>query len=46
MPAQLIDGVALSQHIRAEVARRAAALTAAGRQPGQGIPLLHGRTLP
>ena len=40
MPAQLIDGVALSKHIRAEVARRAAALTAAGRQPGLAVILV------
>ena len=40
MPAQLIDGKALSEIIRAEVARRAAALTAAGRQPGLAVVLV------
>ena len=40
MPAQLIDGKALSENIRAEVARRAAALTAAGRQPGLAVVLV------
>ena len=32
MSAQLIDGVALSQKLRAEIASRAAALTAKGKQ--------------
>ncbi|MBT9487985.1 MAG: bifunctional methylenetetrahydrofolate dehydrogenase/methenyltetrahydrofolate cyclohydrolase FolD [Rubrivivax sp.] len=40
MPAQLIDGVALSQQIRADVATRAAALTAAGRTPGLAVVLV------
>ena len=40
MPAQLIDGKALSEHIRADVARRAAALTATGRQPGLAVVLV------
>lgn len=40
MTAQLIDGVALSQQIRADVARRAAALGAAGRQPGLAVILV------
>ncbi len=40
MPAQLIDGKALSQSLRADVARRAAALTAAGRQPGLAVILV------
>ncbi len=40
MPAQLIDGVALSQQIRADVATRAAALSAAGRTPGLAVVLV------
>ncbi|MEO5607291.1 MAG: bifunctional methylenetetrahydrofolate dehydrogenase/methenyltetrahydrofolate cyclohydrolase [Polaromonas sp.] len=40
MPAQLIDGVALSQSMRAQVAVRAAALTALGRQPGLAVILV------
>ena len=40
MPAQLIDGKALSEHIRADLARRAAALTASGRQPGLAVVLV------
>ncbi len=40
MTAQLIDGVALSRQIRAEVATRAAALTARGRQPGLAVILV------
>jgi len=40
MTAQLIDGVALSKKIRAEVAQRAAALTARGRQPGLAVVLV------
>jgi methylenetetrahydrofolate dehydrogenase (NADP+)/methenyltetrahydrofolate cyclohydrolase len=40
MTAQLIDGVALSQQIRADVARRAAALTAAGHPPGLAVILV------
>ncbi len=37
MPAQLIDGVKLSQQLRADIARRAAELTARGRQPGLAV---------
>jgi methylenetetrahydrofolate dehydrogenase (NADP+)/methenyltetrahydrofolate cyclohydrolase len=37
MPAQLIDGVALSKKLRAEIAARAAALTAQGKQPGLAV---------
>lgn len=40
MPAQLIDGIALSRSLRADVARRAAALTARGRQPGLAVLLV------
>jgi len=40
MTAQLIDGVALSKQIRAEVSARAAALTAAGRKPGLAVILV------
>ena len=40
MTAQLIDGVALSRQIRAEIARRAAALTARGHQPGLAVILV------
>jgi len=40
MPAQLIDGVALSQKIRADVGTRAVALTAAGRRPGLAVILV------
>ena len=40
MTAQLIDGVALSKKIRAEVAQRAAALTARGVQPGLAVVLV------
>jgi methylenetetrahydrofolate dehydrogenase (NADP+)/methenyltetrahydrofolate cyclohydrolase len=40
MPAQLIDGKALSQTIRRGVAGRAAALTAAGRKPGLAVILV------
>ena len=40
MPAQLIDGVALSTQIRAQVASRAAALTARGRKPGLAVILV------
>ncbi len=40
MTAQLIDGVALSRRIRAEVAQRAAALTARGYQPGLAVILV------
>lgn len=37
MPAQLIDGVKLSQQLRADIAARAAALAASGRQPGLAV---------
>jgi methylenetetrahydrofolate dehydrogenase (NADP+)/methenyltetrahydrofolate cyclohydrolase len=40
MPAQIIDGKALSEVMRADVGRRAAALTAAGRQPGLAVILV------
>ena len=40
MTAQLIDGTALSKQIRAEVAQRAAALTAQGRPPGLAVILV------
>ncbi|HEV6966717.1 bifunctional methylenetetrahydrofolate dehydrogenase/methenyltetrahydrofolate cyclohydrolase FolD [Roseateles sp.] len=40
MTAQLIDGLALSKQTRAEVAARAAALTAQGRQPGLAVILV------
>ena len=40
MPAQLISGTALSQQIRADVARRAAALSAGGAQPGLAVILV------
>lgn len=40
MPAQLIDGVALSRNLRADVARRAADLTTRGRQPGLAVLLV------
>ena len=40
MTAQLIDGNALSKKIRAEVAQRAAALTARGTQPGLAVVLV------
>jgi methylenetetrahydrofolate dehydrogenase (NADP+)/methenyltetrahydrofolate cyclohydrolase len=40
MTAQLIDGVGLSKTIRAEVAQRAAALTARGHQPGLAVVLV------
>ncbi|PRC92118.1 bifunctional methylenetetrahydrofolate dehydrogenase/methenyltetrahydrofolate cyclohydrolase FolD [Solimicrobium silvestre] len=40
MTAQLIDGVQLSKHIRAEVTQRAAALTSAGKQPGLVVILV------
>ena len=38
--AQLIDGTALSKKIRAEVAQRAAALTARGTKPGLAVVLV------
>jgi methylenetetrahydrofolate dehydrogenase (NADP+)/methenyltetrahydrofolate cyclohydrolase len=37
MPAQLIDGVKLSQQLRADIAARAATLTAAGHKPGLAV---------
>jgi len=40
MTAQLIDGNALAQKIRAEVAQRAAALTARGHRPGLAVILV------
>ena len=40
MPAQLINGTALSQHLRADVGRRAAALTARGTTPGLAMILV------
>ncbi len=40
MTARLIDGTALSKQIRAEVAQRAAALTARGHQPGLAVILV------
>ncbi|TDP63869.1 bifunctional methylenetetrahydrofolate dehydrogenase/methenyltetrahydrofolate cyclohydrolase FolD [Roseateles toxinivorans] len=40
MPAQIINGNALSTQIRAEVAQRAAALTARGHQPGLAVILV------
>jgi methylenetetrahydrofolate dehydrogenase (NADP+)/methenyltetrahydrofolate cyclohydrolase len=40
MPAQLISGTQLSQQLRTDVARRAAALTAAGTPPGLAVILV------
>jgi methylenetetrahydrofolate dehydrogenase (NADP+)/methenyltetrahydrofolate cyclohydrolase len=40
MPAQLIDGNAVSKAIRADIAQQAAALTASGRQPGLAVVLV------
>ena len=40
MTASLIDGKALSERLRGDIARRAAALTAAGRQPGLAVILV------
>jgi len=40
MTAQLIDGLALSKKLRAEVAQRAAALTARGTKPGLAVILV------
>ncbi|MFZ5549407.1 MAG: bifunctional methylenetetrahydrofolate dehydrogenase/methenyltetrahydrofolate cyclohydrolase FolD [Pseudomonadota bacterium] len=40
MTARLIDGNALSKQLREDVARRAAALTARGRQPGLAVILV------
>jgi methylenetetrahydrofolate dehydrogenase (NADP+)/methenyltetrahydrofolate cyclohydrolase len=40
MPAQLIDGNALSRQLRTDIAARAAALSAKGRQPGLAVILV------
>lgn len=40
MPAHIIDGTLLSQQLRADVAKRAAALTARGKQPGLAVILV------
>jgi methylenetetrahydrofolate dehydrogenase (NADP+)/methenyltetrahydrofolate cyclohydrolase len=40
MPAQLIDGVLFSQQLRADIGRRAAALSARGKQPGLAVILV------
>ena len=40
MTAQLIDGVLLSQQLRADIGHRAAALSARGRQPGLAVVLV------
>ena len=40
MTAQLIDGVLLSQQLRADIGHRAAALSARGRQPGLAVILV------
>lgn len=40
MPAQLIDGVLISKQLRAEIAARAARLTAGGTQPGLAVVLV------
>jgi methylenetetrahydrofolate dehydrogenase (NADP+)/methenyltetrahydrofolate cyclohydrolase len=40
MPAQLINGTLLSQQLRADVATRAAALTAVGKRPGLAVILV------
>jgi methylenetetrahydrofolate dehydrogenase (NADP+)/methenyltetrahydrofolate cyclohydrolase len=40
MPAKLIDGTLLSQQMRADVAKRAAALTANGKRPGLAVILV------
>lgn len=40
MPAQLIDGTALSRQLRADIAARAAKLTAMGKQPGLAVILV------
>jgi len=46
MTAQLIDGNALSKQVRAEVAARAAALTARGLKPGLAVILVWGLNFP
>jgi methylenetetrahydrofolate dehydrogenase (NADP+)/methenyltetrahydrofolate cyclohydrolase len=40
MPAQSIDGVKLSQQLRADIGQRAASLTARGQQPGLAVILV------
>ena len=40
MPAQLIDGIALSHQLRADIAVRAGALAAQGKQPGLAVILV------
>lgn len=40
MPAQIINGTLLSKQLRADVARRAADLSAAGKQPGLAVILV------
>jgi methylenetetrahydrofolate dehydrogenase (NADP+)/methenyltetrahydrofolate cyclohydrolase len=40
MPAQLIDGVALSRHLRGEIGARAEALATAGHRPGLAVILV------
>jgi len=40
MPAHIIDGTQLAQQFRADVSRRAAALTAKGKQPGLAVILV------
>jgi methylenetetrahydrofolate dehydrogenase (NADP+)/methenyltetrahydrofolate cyclohydrolase len=40
MPAQSIDGVKLSQQLRADIGQRAATLTARGQQPGLAVILV------
>lgn len=40
MPARFIDGVLLSRQLRADVAQRAAVLTAQGKQPGLAVLLV------
>jgi methylenetetrahydrofolate dehydrogenase (NADP+)/methenyltetrahydrofolate cyclohydrolase len=40
MPAQLIDGILLSQQLRTDIAARASVLTAEGKQPGLAVILV------
>lgn len=40
MPAQLIDGILLSQKLRGDIAERTSALTAQGKQPGLAVILV------
>ncbi len=42
MPAQILDGVLLSQQMRAAIGQRAAALSARGHQPGLAVILVGG----